>query len=324
MPPRRKLHLAAPRQPRRASPRHDNGGGGVAALLRATCALPPGWAVNPVTLRSEPRLERDRAGGGAVVELAHALSDAAVRSGDRPTIIALLPEAERVMGRWTDPMPANAEEKRAVLDLAAGRQAEAERWLRRAMEPLSHVPRDNRAHVEHALTLARTKRAAAETAAPALRVSSDGALQEHMMCALVHAVASGGGAGDAMGVLSAWSESRRCSFGDDSDGSRRRHHATRWLSILRQEEGRRDRVVDEAMRRVVALVDLVRIDGECAARVGEELTVPRSPFAVTFGAAVAAVAAGGVQRSTGEWVECTLAEVEEGLYTVKIDEDTEK
>eukprot|EP00662_Eupelagonemidae_sp_cell21_P034179 gene34179-4385_t len=40
------------RPPRAASPPHG-GGGGAVTLLRATCALPPGWAVNAVTLRSE-------------------------------------------------------------------------------------------------------------------------------------------------------------------------------------------------------------------------------------------------------------------------------
>eukprot|EP00662_Eupelagonemidae_sp_cell21_P018009 gene18009-15515_t len=110
MPPRRKLP-AAPLPRAAPSPRCAALGGG-GALLRATCALPPGWAVNPVTLRSERR----RDGGGAAGahgsphcgtqepgdlerrwEGVYLALDDARRAGDSAALLRMLPEAERIL-----------------------------------------------------------------------------------------------------------------------------------------------------------------------------------------------------------------------------------
>eukprot|EP00662_Eupelagonemidae_sp_cell21_P007785 gene7785-15231_t len=178
MPPRRKLSHAVPtRAPRAASPPHNGGGGAIIDMmmltLRATCALPPGWAVNPVTLRSEPC--GDRGGGSGLM----------------------------------DAMPVDAMQRAAVCDLASN-IADACMVEYGYAHTLTILARERVAHLAWDCPDVDPAAAASAmmTAAPALRVSVTEVLTMHLVCAAVHAVASNGGAGEAMEVISAWHESR--------------------------------------------------------------------------------------------------------------------
>eukprot|EP00662_Eupelagonemidae_sp_cell21_P029612 gene29612-61784_t len=74
----------------------------------------------------------------------------------------------------------------------------------------------------------------------------------HTVCAAVHAVASNG-AGEAMGVISAWHESRAPCVLRGHDVGYRENDTGLWLAVLRAEEGRGDRVASEALDSIVGV-----------------------------------------------------------------------